>query len=51
MEHADINITKPTEEAKNSVNKENIIYARVSSVGQKNDLERQVKTLKSDHCL
>ena len=49
MEKADINITKPTEEAKNSVDKENIIYARVSSVGQKNDLERQVKTLKENY--
>jgi len=49
MEHANINITKPTEEAKNSIDKENIIYARVSSVGQKNDLERQVKTLKENY--
>ncbi len=49
MEKADINITKPIEEEKNSVDKENIIYARVSSVGQKNDLERQIKTLKENY--
>lgn len=45
----DINITKPTEESKINTNKENIIYARVSSVGQKNDLERQIKILKENY--
>lgn len=49
LEKADINITKPTEEAKNSIGKENIIYARVSSVGQKDDLKRQIDTLKENY--
>ena len=35
---ADINIIKPNEEIKDIVNKQKIIYGRVSSVGQKNVL-------------
>ena len=46
---ADINIIKPNEEIKDIVNKQKIIYGRVSSVGQKNDLQRQIKTLKENY--
>lgn len=49
MERNNIDDNKVNYEQYNEVEKLNIIYARVSTYGQKNDLERQIKELKDSY--
>jgi len=49
LETVDRNIVKPNEDIKDIINKEKIIYGRVSTVGQKEDLQRQITTLKDNY--
>jgi putative resolvase len=49
LKSKEINIDTITENNININIKKNIIYGRVSSLGQKNDLERQINVLKNKY--